>query len=242
MRIIETPFELQQELEILLTALTEYSCDQIKNLEIMVESVQLDEIDWFKLPPMEPSQSQSLTLYKGGVWSGLSALYGAKEKGQKEIEVYHLDNVLPDFFERGEVVLPKFKGDYGIESVFFDMPSFSVRDGKLYNSDYEVIGNLKISQCNSLKKAVVLDSIEVMPKFQNSGVGTKVMGEILSLARQSGLIVGLTTESMLGSQHQARLRKWYESLGFSTTPSRSKLGTEYFKLPQPRTSEMSFSL
>lgn len=244
MKLSQTPKSLQDEMAIILTGLTDMGEAQIAELPVRHEVLKLEDIDWFSLPLSKSANGSCdcLTMYGGTVWSGLSALYESKENDREFIDVYHVDEVLPDFFEPTEVKVKSREKDYGIEKLFFDMESFKIRGETLYDRYNEPIGKLKVSSMPKVSNGIVVDQIEITSRHQNKGLGTQVMNEILRQARKSNLIVGLTTESMLGSQHQARLRKWYESLGFSPSPSRSKMGTEYFKLPRTPSNEIELGL
>ena len=67
-------------------------------------------------------------------------------------------------------------------------------------------------QLHELEDCVEVGEIQVMPEYQNKGLGTRLLVEVIDRARQQGRDVILSTGLMNSGAHRL-----YERLGFEET-------------------------
>jgi hypothetical protein len=113
---------------------------------------------------------------------------------------------------------------------------FTVEGGKLLRRG-EQVGELKleIEQPAKGEPHLVVRDIKVTSK--GNGTGTMALAAIMGKATQYNLPVALTTEAMLGKDHQKRLRAFYERLGFKKNKGADKVKgvTEEYVWTPPNT-------
>ena len=73
------------------------------------------------------------------------------------------------------------------------------------------------------KKLMVLDAIVVPKDVRKRGIGTKIMEELVLIARRHDCVFMLSPDDSLGATSKARLRRFYKKFGFIDNKGRRKL-------------------
>lgn len=104
-------------------------------------------------------------------------------------------------------------------------------DGKTLSVDGEPVGTLKLRIDGN---RLVIDDIQI--NRRGAGVGTEAINSLSEKASSLGMFLSLTTDAMRGKAVQARLRGFYERLGFIANRKADKVKgvSEEYYLPPVR--------
>jgi predicted nucleotidyltransferase len=119
----------------------------------------------------------------------------------------------------GEVLGNVGKDAVPVET-FYDLGEYRINGNKLLRGDKQ-IGDIKLEVEGGKTPHLVVRDIRINSK--GKGTGTEVLRALMDKAAEHGMPVALTSEGMLGKQHQQRLRAYYKRLGFKKNSGADKV-------------------
>lgn len=106
-------------------------------------------------------------------------------------------------------------------------------DGETLSRGGEPVGTASMRVADDGVRRLVVDDIRMRQRGQ--GAGTEAIQAIVEQAREQGLPVALTAESMQGRQTQQRLRDYYQRLGFTRNQGADRvrgIAEEFYLAPE----------